>query len=629
MIRTNPIRNEPISYKITLHIQDLINGLYYKLEENQWITIGQLKKSIEKRIGLSSKIQRLFSQGYEMKNSKYLIDFISDEETEKIDRAELLKKYKLNYYKKNLKMQIIQKAKNSLEIQLITKLAQNLKIGRISQIKELSTKKMENSIKFIQEGFNKGLKPLKIEIGVSGSYFLRDRFRNNEAIFKSIDEEPFAPNNKKGYKGKFGEMSFRKGIRSGEVCIREVAAYYLDLENVHGVPSTTLVEIYHPFFLDHFESVKHLKAFKQFGQNGISKNFFKRRFVKRKTFKSKFIDMINDCFKRRTKIGSLQKFEIKNGNAGDISSSKFSDYEVQKIALLDLRVLNDDRNGDNILYKKIDKNYIQLIPIDHGLILPDNLEINNFNICWYFWKQIKKPICEKLKKFIKKLNPHKNALMLKKKLDLRTACLVNFMIAEIFLKKCVFENMNIFEIVNLVYREDDEVRSPLERIVEKSEFIFLRLENSFLKSHFYFSNILKNNYFSNFYDNREKKKNDQLNLPKIRKRIYSINLKNENFVFSPEKKSKNFNFLYKNKNLNFSEKKNYGKTVNLPKINKITNLQKSFSFSEIDNINSFENTKNNDKDKFFNILFFYYFDCCVDNFLCHYKLKNVARRKNT
>lgn len=43
-----------------------------------------------------------------------------------------------------------------------------------------------------------------------------------------MDEEPFAPNNNKGYKGNFGEISFRNGIKSGELVLREVAAYFLD-----------------------------------------------------------------------------------------------------------------------------------------------------------------------------------------------------------------------------------------------------------------------------------------------------------------------------------------------------------------------------------------------------------------
>lgn len=69
-------------------------------------------------------------------------------------------------------------------------------------------------------------------------------------VFKCIDEEPFAPNNQKGYVNLFGEISFRSGIRSGEVCLREMAAYYLDDSKIHSVPSTTIVELKSPFFKD-------------------------------------------------------------------------------------------------------------------------------------------------------------------------------------------------------------------------------------------------------------------------------------------------------------------------------------------------------------------------------------------
>ena len=82
--------------------------------------------------------------------------------------------------------------------------------------------------------------------------------------------------------------------------------------------------------------------------------------------------------------------------AADISYTLFSDFEVQKIALLDLRILNDDRNDENILYFKKNKN-IQLIPIDHGLSLPDSLAVCDVNLCWLFWKQVKNPICPELK----------------------------------------------------------------------------------------------------------------------------------------------------------------------------------------------------------------------------------------
>ncbi len=45
-----------------------------------------------------------------------------------------------------------------------------------------------------------------------------------------------------------GTPGFRPGIRSGESCIREVAACLLDKNGYHGVPETTLAEIKHPIF---------------------------------------------------------------------------------------------------------------------------------------------------------------------------------------------------------------------------------------------------------------------------------------------------------------------------------------------------------------------------------------------
>lgn len=65
------------------------------------------------------------------------------------------------------------------------------------------------------------------------------------AIFKAIDEEPFAPNNPRGHSGLFGSQTFRPGVLSGESCIREVAAYLLDHKNFSNVPETTFVEIVH------------------------------------------------------------------------------------------------------------------------------------------------------------------------------------------------------------------------------------------------------------------------------------------------------------------------------------------------------------------------------------------------
>jgi len=93
---------------------------------------------------------------------------------------------------------------------------------------------------------NAGLKPKLADEGTSGSYEMRDPARRKIAIFKPIDEEPFAPNNPRGTTGPFGTQTLRKGVLSGEASIREVAAYLLDQGHFHKVPSTAFVEVIHP-----------------------------------------------------------------------------------------------------------------------------------------------------------------------------------------------------------------------------------------------------------------------------------------------------------------------------------------------------------------------------------------------
>lgn len=53
----------------------------------------------------------------------------------------------------------------------------------------------------IRKALHNRIIPKLTESGISGSYFLENVERNNIAIFKPLDEEPYAPNNPKGYVG--------------------------------------------------------------------------------------------------------------------------------------------------------------------------------------------------------------------------------------------------------------------------------------------------------------------------------------------------------------------------------------------------------------------------------------------
>lgn len=54
--------------------------------------------------------------------------------------------------------------------------------------------------------------------------------------------------------------------------------------------------------------------------------------------------------------------------------------------------MNLDRNECNILVtekfdEKKKKHVKKLIPIDHGLCIPDNLAVCSFDLCWLSWDQ--------------------------------------------------------------------------------------------------------------------------------------------------------------------------------------------------------------------------------------------------
>ena len=63
--------------------------------------------------------------------------------------------------------------------------------------------------------------------------------------------------------------------------------------------------------------------------------------------------------------------------------------EVHKIAILDMRLANTDRNGGNILVQRKpgkSRPEYQLIPIDHGYCLPSTFADINFE--WMYWPQV-------------------------------------------------------------------------------------------------------------------------------------------------------------------------------------------------------------------------------------------------
>lgn len=227
-----------------------------------------------------------------------------------------------------------------------------------------------------RRGFLMGLKPELVLDGSGGTYFLHDAKKAKIAVFKPADEEPYADNNPRGYVRQAGQAaaSLREGVVPGEACMREVAAFLLDHDGFAGVPMTTLTEARHPAFNNNGKCLNVAQGGASIGSHSIS--------ISPSTGSSNSSN--------RKKVGSFQEFVRGECTMDDISPSKISTDEVHKIAILDIRIMNADRNSANLLVRRRRDNSLELVPIDHGFSLRSTADVSWMDWCWLDWPQLKK-----------------------------------------------------------------------------------------------------------------------------------------------------------------------------------------------------------------------------------------------
>lgn len=278
--------------------------------------------------------------------------------------------------------------------------------------------------------------PIPVNGGLGGAYYFRNQKGESVAIVKPTDEEPFAPNNPKGFVGKvLGQPGLKNSVRVGETGFREVAAYLLDHEHFARVPLTSLVKITHSIF-----NVNGCVNGKKIQNNkGVSK------------------------------IASLQQFIPHDFDASDHGASRFSVADVHRIGILDVRIFNTDRHAGNLLVRKIgdDKfGEVELIPIDHGLCLPECLEDPYFE--WIHWPQASIPFSETELEYIKNLDANFDSEMLRTELPMiREACIRVLTLCTTFLKEAAASGLCLAEIGGMMSREfrcKDQEPSELEVI---------------------------------------------------------------------------------------------------------------------------------------------------------------------
>ncbi|CAN8279629.1 unnamed protein product [Cochlearia groenlandica] len=292
-----------------------------------------------------------------------------------------------------------------------------------------------------------GAKPLLLPSGLGGAYLLQSRKGQSIAVAKPVDEEPLAFNNPKGTGGlNLGHPGLKRSIRVGESGIRELAAYLLDHQGFSSVPPTALVRISHvPFH----------------GND------------------------VNNAYK----VASLQRFVGHDFDAGELGPGSFTVGSVHRIGILDVRVLNLDRHAGNMLVKKVQDqdevsgcngvNAAELVPIDHGLCLPESLDDPYFE--WLNWPQASVPFNEAELEYISALDPFKDAETLRTELgSIQESSIRVLIVCTMFLKQAASSGLCLAEIGESMTRDigrGEESSSLLETLCSKAKAIVISETN--------------------------------------------------------------------------------------------------------------------------------------------------------
>eukprot|EP00245_Coleochaete_scutata_P011877 TRINITY_DN4499_c1_g1_i1.p1 TRINITY_DN4499_c1_g1~~TRINITY_DN4499_c1_g1_i1.p1 ORF type:complete len:621 (-),score=113.05 TRINITY_DN4499_c1_g1_i1:1088-2950(-) len=295
-----------------------------------------------------------------------------------------------------------------------------------------------------EAGFKAGNRPVLSREGLGGAYFLQDGTGSqNVAVFKPTDEEPLAINNPKGLPMSENGEGLKKGTRVGEGAFREIAAYLLDHplntrrdasraideEGFAGVPPTMLAYSSHGAF-----------------NHGKVEDY------------------------RKPKLGSLQKFISSVGNCEDFGPSHFHPQEVHKISVLDIRLANTDRNGENILVcsPRGGNKWSTLVPIDHGYSIPETFEDCTFE--WLCWPQAHLPYNAETTAYIERLDVEQDIALLKSfGWSVSPECARVLRVSTLLLKKGATKGLTPHTIGSMMCRARLTVKSELEKLLDAVE----------------------------------------------------------------------------------------------------------------------------------------------------------------
>jgi len=148
---------------------------------------------------------------------------------------------------------------------------------------------------------------------------------------------------------------------------------------------------------------------------------------------------------------------------------------VHNIGILDIRLLNLDRNGENMLVVSEGTQH-RLVPIDHSYVLPPKILNPVFE--WLYWKQSKVPFSEETLQFIDTIDADEDAKLLRA-YGIPEECVRTMKVTTFLLKIGARRNLNLFQIASLICAEGTESESELASLVTRSESLCFGDESLF------------------------------------------------------------------------------------------------------------------------------------------------------
>jgi len=322
-----------------------------------------------------------------------------------------------------------------------------------------------------QAGLASGHAPQLTPASSGGTYFCRGSDGTKVAVLKPADEEPYGVNNPRlGLGCSPDGHGLRKGIRPGEGAAREVAAYLLDHQHYAGVPPTALVTCKAsampsaaPAALskalsvtrgfspsrDEFLPPVHMRtgSGSHSGSSSVSSSG--------PSFAAAAAAAFGD------KVSSLQMFVNADTDCEEQGPATFPVHQVHKIAQLDMRMANTDRNASNILAKRAGDQWT-LIPIDHGYCLPSSFQDISFE--WMNWPQARVPFSEETRAYIAAVDVEADlAALASHGLQLRWECRRVARATTLVLQEGAARNLTPLAIASIMCREL-RTKSPLEKL---------------------------------------------------------------------------------------------------------------------------------------------------------------------